>query len=1106
MKQRIIPLLLALMLLLPALTGALPAVAAEEGFRVGRTLKVTLGGTGGEEIIYHASGLDGYIAPWRLNGHTVSVLEGAGTLWYCIQPGVAYANGMNYEVADRLQNEYWRGQAAAKYYDGSVYKMTVSAQTGVVLATMFGLSAGNSPVMLGYPADTPEYRDAAYIATQTIIWEYVMGLRTDADPNRTTKLSAAEKDGEGRGQNVIGTAAETAYKNILAKMQAYIASGKNVLESTDYVGSFRVIAGSTGAGQMMATMLRDDIPGEFGKIIVYKVDQKGNKLNGAKFRIFDENGNRVFPNDLETNVNGIAETPEELPFGVYTIIETVAPEGCELDNTPRTVWVYEGNDGVAEYTAVNQKTGSTFVRISIGKDYVGYNAGSSVEYPDIELIDESNGAVAARNRAGYPESIGAGGFYEGDPGHDCYALFRLFYGEQDVGVHYYTAREVPGTLPNVRYDSGTVRIKVTVTKGGVDMAELIAKAEIVSAKRHFENVWSDSWTPAAIKLLNGEAPGDERFTFVLERGGSVISTVSNDSDGYITFPAISFGKADIGKTYTFKAYEKAGGDAGVKYDSRVITWTVGIRYLSETDVTPTVTVVCDATDTLFDNFRPSGSFTPEATKQLAGGTLAEGQFEFVLKEGDNVLQTVSNKADGSIPFAAINYTLADVGEHVYTISETKGSDAAVSYDSHTLTYKVNVSYSGSGTALTVTSTSEGSKSFENAKPTGRFTPEATKQLAGGTLAEGQFEFVLKEGDNVLQTVSNKADGSVPFTAINYTLADVGEHVYTISEVAGGEYGTIYDGHTLVITVTVGYDGTGEDLTVTVETTGDKEYINLKPSIGTSAEVEGEKEVFPGKTTLTDTVSFKSLAPGKEYTLKGILMNKKTGEPFLVDNKEVTAETKFTPEAESGEATVTFEFDTSEITETMSIVVFETIYLDGIELAVHADIEDEGQTITVYVPEIRTTAKIDGEKQKLLKGVAETVTITDTVSYRNLIPGKEYTVKGILMDGKTGEPFLVDNKEVTAETTFTAKLPAGEAVLEYVFSTAGLGSDAKLVVFETVYSDGKEIAAHADIEDAGQTVIIRDIPKTGDSSVNVIVLAIVALAAAAGVAVVIKKRF
>ena len=121
-----------------------------------------------------------------------------------------------------------------------------------------------------------------------------------------------------------------------------------------------------------------------------------------------------------------------------------------------------------------------------------------------------------------------------------------------------------------------------------------------------------------------------------------------------------------------------------------------------------------------------------------------------------------------------------------------------------------------------------------------------------------------------------------------------------------------------------------------------------PELGTTATIDGKKKFTAnGDITIDDVVSYKHLTAGKEYTIKGILMDKSTGKQFLVDGKEVCSEVTFTPETADGEVTVSFTFDGSVITKETEIVVFETLYRDGTKIAVHADIEDENQTVTIH---------------------------------------------------------------------------------------------------------------------------------------------------------------
>ena len=245
------------------------------------------------------------------------------------------------------------------------------------------------------------------------------------------------------------------------------------------------------------------------------------------------------------------------------------------------------------------------------------------------------------------------------------------------------------------------------------------------------------------------------------------------------------------------------------------------------------------------------------------------------------------------------------------------------------------------------------------------------------------------------------------------------------------------------------------------------FHNVPIEIGTKATVEGEKEIDPlDKVTLTDTVSYTGLVPGKEYRATGVLMDKETGEKLLVDGKEITAETVFVPETKNGSVDVTFIFDATGL-HGKEIVVFEDLYRENVLLATHADINDEGQTVKIKNPEIGTKATADGKKEI----TADKITITDVVSYKDLTPGKEYKLTGVLMNKATNDKLLIDGKEITAEATFTPKATTGEVEMTFTFDARELTVETEVVAFETLYRDGIEIAVHADIEDEGQTVKI-----------------------------------
>jgi len=251
-----------------------------------------------------------------------------------------------------------------------------------------------------------------------------------------------------------------------------------------------------------------------------------------------------------------------------------------------------------------------------------------------------------------------------------------------------------------------------------------------------------------------------------------------------------------------------------------------------------------------------------------------------------------------------------------------------------------------------------------------------------------------------------------------------------------------------------------------------------PEIGTTAkDAESGTSVAKAdeKVTLVDTVAYKNLIAGKEYKVIGTLMDKETEKAVEVDGKAITAEATFKPESTEGTTDVTFEFDGSVLAG-KTVVVFESVSYKEKEIAVHADIDDEGQTI--FFPEIGTTAtdQEDGDHEAL----ADTeVTITDTVEYKNLTPGTEYKVVGVLMDKETGKEVLINEKNVVSEATFKAEKESGTVDVTFTFDGSTLaGHD--VVVYEKLFAVTAEteieVAAHEDITDEGQTVKLVEEPK------------------------------
>ena len=256
--------------------------------------------------------------------------------------------------------------------------------------------------------------------------------------------------------------------------------------------------------------------------------------------------------------------------------------------------------------------------------------------------------------------------------------------------------------------------------------------------------------------------------------------------------------------------------------------------------------------------------------------------------------------------------------------------------------------------------------------------------------------------------------------------------------------------------------------------------------------------YAGQDTATVHISVNDGEPIENEiiygTTKGLKIDRETGENiagalfglFSINETEFTEETAILT-AESNEEGI-FTFENVPYGE---YIVCElkpaTGYLPNVEsYPVTISENKEVVEITVLnekIPELKTTATINGKKEFTTNG---DITIDDVVSYKHLTAGKEYTIKGVLMDKSTGKPFLVDGKEVNSEVTFTPETADGEVTVSFTFDGSVITADTEIVVFETLYRDETEIAVHADIDDKDQTVTIHpqpepEKPQTGDNS-------------------------
>ena len=440
---------------------------------------------------------------------------------------------------------------------------------------------------------------------------------------------------------------------------------------------------------------------------------------------------------------------------------------------------------------------------------------------------------------------------------------------KEAGTFKYTIKEVNDNKPGYTYDANV--LKATVTVEDV-LGEKLASVKFEDSKKEFTNSYAATEAKLQLeakKVLNGKAIEAGQFEFELKENGTVLHTVSNDANGKIQFPELTFTKEE---TRTFTITEKAGDVAGVEYDPNAYEVTVVVKDNGQGQLVATATGADNLAFTNVYKAKPAKA-TITATKVLNGKDLEADKYEFELKEGDKVVATAKNAADGTVTFKEIEY--AAVENHTYTILEKAGSEGGVTYD--TAKHEVKVAVTDNGQGQLVAAVTGNNPTFTNtykaAKTSATLT--AKKVLEGKALEADKYEFELKEGDKVVATAKNAADGTVTFKEIEYAAA--GKHTYTISEKAGSEGGVTYDTATHEVTVNVTDNGQGQlvaavtgnnpTFTNTYKTTPAKATITATKVLdGKALEAdkyefelkEGDKVVATAKNAADGTVTFKDI--------------------------------------------------------------------------------------------------------------------------------------------------------------------------------------------------------------------------------------------------------
>ena len=280
------------------------------------------------------------------------------------------------------------------------------------------------------------------------------------------------------------------------------------------------------------------------------------------------------------------------------------------------------------------------------------------------------------------------------------------------------------------------------------------------------------------------------------------------------------------------------------------------------------------------------------------------------------------------------------------------------------------------------------------------------------------------------------------------------------------------------------------INTTVTVTRDAKTIDLgtfddpEPEIHTTAYDASDSDHYVGVGTvkISDKVEYSHLVAGKTYTVIGELHDAATGDAVTVNGQAITAEKTFTAEDSAGSVTLDYAFDSYDL-KGKTLVVYETLTdAKGAKLAEHRDKSDVSQQVTVLTPKLSTSAVGDADNSKSVTAEGD-VTVTDYVRYTGLTAGQTYTLTGTLMDKSTKKSFVdADGNPVTATAEFTAEAESGTATVTFTFNASGIKTGTKLIAFETLSTNGIEIADHKDINDIDQTVTVKA-PVIGTTAVD-----------------------
>ena len=518
----------------------------------------------------------------------------------------------------------------------------------------------------------------------------------------------------------------------------------------------------------------------------------------------------AFINQLHTTKERVGGNPTD------TARDVINPQwnNTKVVSGATKVNVYLGNNGKISFTL--NTTPTTLATADFGLTKV-------LEGRDWTDEDKFEFGLTSEDNAPMPRSTTA----FATKGHADISFGEIAYDKPGTYVYKVSEKHAGTTVDGIAYSKNVAEFTVTVTPNA--KGKLEASVKKTSGEVEFKNTYAADPVESSVtsqiagaKSLTGRDLTADEFSFELREikgeDSELIETVKNDAEGNVAFNAIKY--TEIGQ-HTYTLHEVAGNAGGIAYDDTVYTIVTTISDNGKGQLVATHKLK-GAEDVKSIEFKNAYNLTPKsfsvtdkiaATKSLTGRDVKAGEFSFELVEGDKVVATGTNAADGKIAMTAIEYT--EAGEHTYTLREVNGGTASngISYDGKTYTIVTTITDNGDGTlkaehVLKDAKVAEFKNAY-NLTPTDSSVTDrikATKFLTGRDLKEGEFSFELVEGDKVVATGKNAADGTVVMDKITYDKP--GKHTYTLREVRGNVGGITYDAATCTIETVVKDNGDG----------------------------------------------------------------------------------------------------------------------------------------------------------------------------------------------------------------------------------------------------------------------------------------------------------